>query len=401
MVRFEARYILILIVLFLNLSNVISQNTVRSARPITTAVPFLRIIPDARSSAMGDAGIGLSPDANSAFYNSAKLPFAEKKAGVSLSYSPWLRSLGVTDVYMLHLGSYYKINERQALQASMKFFSLGNIVFTDINANQIGESRPQELALDLGYSIKLSDRFGIGTNLRYIYSNLAAGQSVNGIAINAGHAVGVDIYTFYKKEKMLGKKKDIKSEITFGAGISNLGSKISYTNSAQNQDFIPANLGIGAGFNVHVNKDNKIGIFVDMNKLMAPSYPGDSSVNFRNQSSIGAAFKSFTDAPGGFKEEMQEIMWSIGTEYWFRDQFAVRGGYFHEAASKGNRRYVTAGIGVRYSVFGLDFSYLAPVSSARNPLDNTIRFTLNFNFGSKKDKGESETINQNQLFPTP
>lgn len=378
-----ARYILFLGIIIFSIPHSFSQSAVVVERPITTAVPFLRIIPDARSSAMGDAGIGLSPDANSAFYNSAKLPFSEKKAGVSLSYSPWLRSLGVTDVYMLHLGSFYKFNEQQAIQASMKFFSLGNIVFTDNAANQIGESRPQEMAIDLGYSIKLSDRFGLGANIRYIYSNLAAGQSVNGVAIKPGHAVGVDIYTFYLKEKMIGKKKDLKSEISFGAGISNLGSKISYTNSAENQDFIPANLGIGAGYAIHIDKQNKIGIYVDMNKLMAPSF--DTTGNFRNQSSISAAFKSFADAPGGFKEEMKEIMWSIGTEYWFREQFAIRGGYFHEAESKGNRKYVTAGIGVRYSVFGLDFSYLAPITSRRNPLDNTIRFTLNFNFGDKKE----------------
>lgn len=387
MISTVARFILIAGIIVSSFKNSFSQNSVRVERPITTAVPFLRIIPDARSSAMGDAGIGLSPDANSAFYNSAKIPFSDKKAALALSYSPWLRSLGVTDVYMLHLGSFYKVNDRQAIQSSLKFFSLGNIVFTDAIGNQNGESRPQELALDVGYSIKLSDNFGLAANLRYIYSNLAAGQSVNGVAINAGHAVGVDIYTFYMKEKIIGKK-NLKSEITFGAGISNLGSKISYTNSAENLDFIPANLGIGAGYAINIDKQNKIGIYVDMNKLMAPSFPNDSTVNFRAQSSIAAAFKSFADAPGGFKEEMKEIMWSIGTEYWFREQFAIRGGYFHEAATKGNRRYVTAGIGVRYSVFGLDFSYLTPVTSNRSPLDNTIRFTLNFNFG-KKEKEES------------
>ncbi len=367
-------------------------------QPITSAVPFLRITPDARSGAMGDVGIGLSPDANAVHFNSAKLPFAEKRAGVAFSYSPWLRSLGVTDVYLAHFAGYYKFNERQSIQSSLRFFSLGNIVFTDINAQEIGEDNPNELALDVGYAIKLSDHFGIGAAVRYIFSDLASGQqTVDGFAIKAGHAVGVDISTFYHKKRDIGKR-GMQGEISFGATISNLGSKISYTNSSDNEDFLPANLGLGTGFNLIIDSYSEIGFYVDVNKLLVPSFSSDSSggdpnvLDFKEKTSIAAVFSSFGDAEGGFKEELREMTLSLGAEYWYNKQFAVRLGYFMEADTKGNRKYLTAGVGVRYSVFGLDFSYLAPVSSERSPLDNTIRFTLQFNFGDKK-----KTVEENEL----
>lgn len=377
---------------------------------VSTAVPFLRITPDARSGALGDAGIGLSPDVNSQFFSAAKLPFTEQELGLSMSYSPWLRSLGISDIFLAHLAAYYKIGSLQTISMSLKYFNLGNITFTSQTGDFLREFKPREFAIDVAYARRLSDNFSIGLALRYIYSNLASGTNVDGILIKPGHAVGADLSFFYMKDMSIGKK-DLKGEITFGTTISNIGSKISYSSDAINQDFIPANLGLGTGFAIWPNELHSIGVYLDLNKLLVPSpintdkdndgtidpeydKNGNTVADYKEQSPISAMFTSFADAEGGFKEEMREFNISVGSEYWYNELFALRVGYFWEHPTKGNRKYFTAGLGVKYSVFGLDFSYLVPTSNERNPLDNTLRFTLKFDFD---DLGGREDLEKDLL----
>lgn len=351
---------------------------------VGTAVPFLRITPDARSGGMGDVGIAISPDANATYFNGSKLVFSDKKAGMSLSYTPWLRNLGITDIYLAHFSGYYKLDDLQAFSAQLKFFSLGNITFTDFLGNINGDFRPREFAFDAGYSRKLSEDFSVGTAIRYIYSNLASGQELSGgIPIKAGNAVGVDLTTTYMNDITL--KSGKKAVVSAGLAMTNIGSKISYTQDALERDYIPTNLGLGAGFRLFANEYNEIGIYADINKLMVPTpdtidNDNNGIFDYKEKSPIGGMFSSFADAPGGFKEEMREFIYSVGVEYWYDKQFGVRAGYFNENALKGNRKYFTAGVSVKYSVFGLDFSYLVPTSRQRNPLDNTFRFTLKFDF---------------------
>lgn len=355
---------------------------------VTTAVPFLRIAPDARAGGMGDVGIATSPDPNSTFHNPAKLAFIKtydtkedkeydgKTFGVSMSYTPWLRSL-VNDIYLAHLTGYYKINKMQAVAMSIRYFSLGQIQFTDAQGNNLQQFRPNEFAIDGTYSRILAKGFSTGLSLRFIYSNLASGQSVGGTSINPGIAASADIGFYYNTDI---KVKDLKSNLAVGLVFSNLGSKVSYTNSAR-KDFIPMNMGLGLAYTIDIDKHNSFTLATDINKLLVPTPdPSDSAQTWRDKSVPAAIFGSFSDAPGGAKEELKEFTIGVGAEYWYDKQFAVRVGYFHESPTKGNRNYLSAGIGLRYSVFGLDFSYLIPTSAQRNPLDNTLRFTLVFNF---------------------
>lgn len=360
---------------------------------INTAVPFLRIGPDARSGAMGDLGIGLSPDANSIYWNTAKIPFAEKDLAVSVTYTPWLKEL-VPDIYLANLSAYKKIDKFQALTVSLRYFSLGNINFTDVNGGSLGSANPHEFALNVGYARKLADHFSTGINLGYIYSNLAQGQTVNSIKIEAGKAPAADISFFYNnKAKLLGAKGDYNIGLT----ISNIGSKITYTKSADdaNKDFIPTNLGIGAGYTFHFDEYNELSLVGEINKLLVPT-PDTVDANhnkvfdYKEKSVPSGIISSFSDAPGGFNEEMQELIYSVGAEYWYKKQFAIRAGYFNENKLKGNRKYLTAGIGIKYSVFGLNFSYLIPTTIQKSPLDNTLRFSLLFEFDKAKEK-KSET----------
>lgn len=266
----------------------------------------------------------------------------------------------------------------QAIGGSLRFFSLGNITFTDINGSVIGQFRPNEFAIDGGYSRKLSDYFSAGVMLRFIYSNLATGQQVNGVDIEPGTSAAADISFFYQNDEIeIGGNDAI---LSFGANASNLGAKITYTADAANKDFIPANLGLGASLTMNLDEYNQLMVAVDVNKLMAPT-PDDSG-KFRDQSVPASIFNSFTDAP--FKEEIREIMLAGGLEYWYDQQFALRAGYFYEHGTKGGRQFVTVGLGLRYNIFGLNFSYLVPTTNQRNPLDNTLRFSLNFNFESLK-----------------
>ena len=354
---------------------------------VTTAVPFLRISPDARAGGMGDLGVATSPDANSQFYNLAKYPFATSKGSVALTYTPWLKDLGLNDVYLATLSGYYKLDETQAISGSLRYFSLGNIQFTDNFGNDLNSFRPREFAIDGGYSRKLSDNLSMGVALRYINSNLAGGQAINGVSYKAGSAVAGDVGLFYTKTP------DQSSGWNFGVALTNLGSKIGYTTDATQKDFIPANLSLGAVYNKTFQEVNKLSFGLDIHKLLVPTPPalGDSAglAKYRSTGVVESWFTSFADAPGGFKEELKEFYFSLGAEYWYNNQFAVRAGYFYEDKTKGNRQYFTLGAGIKYNIFGLNFSYLIPSGSGvnRNPLSNTLRFSLIFDLGGD-DTGE-------------
>jgi hypothetical protein len=350
---------------------------------VTTAVPFLRISPDARAGGMGDVGVATTPDANSPFWNLAKTSFARSPFSAGLTYTPWLKDLGLNDVYLLALAGYYKLDEEQALAASVRYFSLGNISFTDNNGNSWGEGRPREFSVDVGYTRKLSDRIGLGIALRYINSNLSAGAPSAGNAYKPGNAVAGDISFFYTGANEEGQGWN------FGATLTNLGSKIGYTNDATQKDYIPANLSLGAAYTKVFDENNKIQFGLDIHKLLVPTPPAftkdpaiDSAltVQYRSKSVVSSWFSSFSDAPGGFSEELKEFSFSIGAEYSYNDQFFARAGYFFEDKTKGNRKYFTVGLGLKYNVFGLNFSYLVPSGSGvtRNPLSNTLRFGLIF-----------------------
>ena len=355
---------------------------------INTAVPFLRIAPNARSGGMGDLGVAISPDANAIFWNSSKLAFMEQEMGFSLTYTPWLKQL-VNDIYLAYLSGYKKLDDNQALGVSLRYFSLGNIVFTDITGTETGQGRPNEFAIDVAYARKLSENIGAGINLRYIFSNLASGQTVNGININPGQAFAADI-NFYGQHDV--EISDLETQLAWGVNVSNIGTKISYTDNAENRDFLPTNLGTGVAWTLNVDDFNSIMIGVDINKLLVPTPdtidtdPSNGIFDYKEQGIISGMLTSFSDAPGGFSEELSELIYSFGVEYWYDQQFAVRAGYFLESATKGNRKFFTVGLGLRYNVFGLDFSYLVPTSNQRNPLDNTLRFSLSFDFNDLKGK---------------
>ena len=363
-----------------------TQAQVDPINVVTTAVPFLRISPDARAAGMGDLAIATSPDANSSFWNLAKVPYNTNKGGISLSYTPWLKDI-LNDVYLASAAGYYKFSDEQAISASLRYFSLGNIQFTDNLGNDLNTFRPREFGIDVGYSRKLSAKVGIGVGLKYIYSNLAEGPAA-GNNYKAASAVAGDLAFYYTGQN------DVGQGWAFGAVMSNLGSKISYTDNADQKDYIPANLGLGTTYTRVFNSANKLTFGVDLNKLLVPTPPADPATQdqlteYRSKSVIGSWFSSFGDAPGGFSEEVKEFQASLGAEYMYNNQFALRAGYFHEDKTKGNRRYFTMGVGIRYQSFGLDFSYLLPSGSGvdRNPLSNTLRFSLHFNLDGTATTG--------------
>ncbi|MBS1647860.1 MAG: type IX secretion system outer membrane channel protein PorV [Bacteroidetes bacterium] len=368
---------------------------------VTTAVPFLLITPDARTGGMGEAGAASTPDANSMYWNPSKFAFSDKKYGFSMSYTPWLRQL-VPDISLMSLAGYGKVGKMGAVAGSLRYFTLGTVNFTDNSGNAIGTFKPSEFAFDVGYSLKLGPRFSVGLAARYINSNLTGSMPLtNGIYTHAGRALGVDIACYYH-----GKKHDIgdkKGEFSFGVDISNIGTKIAYTDNADpsSKNFIPTQLRIGFGYKITMDEYNTITFLTDATKLMVPTPPqwaldaqgnripdGNGSYVIANgkdpyRSTISGMFGSFTDAPGGATEELQLIRVGSGMEYWYNKLLAVRMGYYYENKNQGNRQYFTVGIGVRYSVFGIDVSYLAPTTQ-RNPLQNTLRFTLLFDFDAFK-----------------
>ncbi len=358
---------------------------------ITTAVPFLMIAPDSRSGAMGDIGVSTTPDANSQFWNPAKYPFIEHDFGFSMSYSPWLRSL-VNDINLAYLSGYYKIDNKSAISASLRYFSMGEIQFTDKVGNDLGIYKPNEFSIDAAYSRLLGPNFSGAVALRYINSNLTSGQNVGGQQTEVGQSVAADVAIYWRKKM---KVNDTKMLFAVGLNVSNIGTKISYSESLE-RDFIPTNFRLGPSLTIDLDKYNKLTIAVDINKLLVPTppiYALDSNDNpiaqgdgweiekgmDPNRSVGNALFTSWYDAPGGFTEEIQEFIIGSGLEYAYDQKFFIRGGYFYENQYKGNRQYFTLGAGFKYNVFALDFSYLIPTTQ-RNPMQNTVRFTLVFNF---------------------
>jgi len=364
----------------------------RDLNTITTAVPFLLIAPDARAGAMGDAGVASTPDANSMHWNPAKYAFIDNKMGFSVSYSPWLRAL-VNDINLAYVSGYYRIDDRQVIGASLLYFSLGDITFTNVEGGRIGDYKPSEFSIDATYSRKLSEKLSGAISARYINSNLTQGQYVGGVATHPGNSIAADVAVYWQDDIVLG---NMDGKFAWGVNISNIGSKISYSDN-EIKEFIPTNLRIGPSLTLELDDYNTLSFMLDINKLLVPTppiYDIDSTTGlpvYKNGkpvilegkdpdvSVISGMIQSFYDAPGGFSEEMREFSFSLGAEYWYDKQFALRGGFFYEDKSKGNRKYFTLGAGLRYNVFGLDFAYLIPLEQ-HNPLENTLRFSLLFNF---------------------
>ena len=357
------------------------------ANAINSAVPFLRIAPDSRSGAMGDAGIAISPDAYAQIWNSSKLAFVEAPYGVSITYVPWLRQL-INDMNLAYVSGYYQIDKMQTVGGSLRYFTMGNVNFYDNNGSPMGSFSPHELAFDLSYNRKLSDNFSLGLAGRFIYSNLTGGQGgQDNEQVESGKSFAVDINGYYTDKIQFGQ---YDGNWAAGFSISNLGSKLGY--SADTKNFIPTNLGVGGATTLDLDKYNKVTGTVDFNKLLIPTPPiyevdpatGERRIVKGKSEDVGiiqGVFQSFGDAPDGFGEELKEITMSVGAEYWYANQFAARLGYFYENAKKGNRKYFTAGVGLKMKVLGLDFSYLIPAGNFSNsPLKNTWRFSLIMDF---------------------
>lgn len=368
------------------------QSTVNT---VTTAVPFLRISPDARSGAMGDVGLAITPDANAQYWNVSKIPFAEKKYAVSATYTPWLKDI-VPDIFLAYLSGYAKFGEKtpQAISFGFRYFSLGEINYTAFDASPLGTGKPNEYSFDLGYSRQLSPNLSTGLSFRYIHSAIATGlASTSGIDYKPGNAVSADLGVYYTKSKDI---DDFRStNFSFGAVLSNVGTKIAY--SSTRRDFIPINLGLGAAYTYKIDEYNKVTAALDLNKLLVPTpqdtstTPGVKKYAIPEKTVVSGMFGSFGDAPGGFSEELKEWQISAGLEYWYQNQFALRAGYFYENKDKGDRKFLTCGLGVRYNIFNLNFAYLIPSGSGvtRNPLSNTLRFSLMFEFDDLKKKEET------------
>ena len=352
---------------------------------VTTAVPFLRVSPDARVGGMGDAGIATLPDANSGFINLAKIPFAESKFQIGATYTPWLRKI-TQDVYLASLAGYYKIDDEQAINVGLRYFNLGNIQFTSAEGNPNGEGRPRELGVDFGYTRKVAERLSLGIALRYINSSLARGDvGQSGNVYKAGNSVAGDISLYHNGLNEEGQG------LTWGMAITNLGAKIGYTNNAQAKDYIPANIGIGGAYTGVIDEDSKITIAADINHLLVPAPPiisndGSDTLSqedqqklddYRNQSVFQSWFKSFGN---------NSISLSLGAEFLYNNQFSARAGYYWETKEAGNRKYWTLGVGLKYNVFGFNFSYLVPsggTGTTQNPLSNTLRFGVTFDLDNE------------------
>lgn len=370
------------------LNTVIGQSTVgtisgfdSNSRPILTAVPFLNFALDSRSTGMGDAGVATSPDANAVFWNASKLAFAQDKISASLTYNPWLRGIGVSDMFLTSLSGYYKVDDKQAVGGEIRYFNLGDIQFTDNNAAVIMNFVPREWAGSLSYARKLGKQFSMSVTGRFINSNLTGDFSNGGLEAKPGRSIAADVGFFYVIPSIKLGKKD--GNLNLGANISNIGQKMSYVNDGTT-DFLPANLRIGAALTMNLDemKKNQLTFVLDANKLLVPSPPvynaqgvivkGSST----NKPLLSGTFGSFNDAPDGFGEEMREFILNGGMEYWYNQTFAARVGYFYEDKNKGNRKFFTLGAGFRNKQFGIDVSYLIPQATRNNALDGTLRFTL-------------------------
>ena len=352
---------------------------------VVSAVPFLRINPDARGGAMGDAGVALSPDANSMHYNASRLAFSEEDLALGATYTPWLQALGLNDVYLAYVAG-FKTFDNQAVGLSLRYFSLGDIQYTDENNTSLGTGKPNEFEISAAYARRLTENFGLSITAKYINSNLASGQQVQGQVLEAGQAFAADIGATFRSDP-IGPRGNI---LAIGGAITNVGNKIAYTLDTI-RDFLPANLAVGAAYTMNLDQYNQITVTGEFGKLLVPTPCDGTDKCKRTQneiddlSPITGVLTSFSDAPDGFNEELREFTWSVGAEYWYAQQFAVRAGYFHEDGTKGGRRYLTAGLGLKYNIFGINLSYLVPTGNQRNPLDNTLRFSLLFDFGNPDD----------------
>ena len=357
--------------------------------PVNTSVTSQTIAPDARAAGLGDAGAATDPDVVSQYWNPAKYPFTISRAGVALNYTPWLRQL-VSDMDLAYLAGYYRIGDYSAVSASLRYFSLGEVF---LNTSESGGDNmtisPYEMSMDVAYSLMLSEKFSIAAAVRWIYSDLTYDYTQD---TSPGSAFAVDLAAYYQNYLNIGSRE---CQLGLGLNISNIGSKISFGGD-NNSEFIPTNLRLGASLMVPIDEYNRFTITADASKLLVPTYPkqneGESTEDYQQRvqkdyydvSSISGIFKSFGDAPGGFKEELQEIQWSVGAEYIYHDQFAVRAGYHNESENKGNRKYFTVGAGFKMSVFSLDAAYVIATAKS-NPLDQTLRFTLSFDMDGIKD----------------
>lgn len=364
----------------------IAQNETQT---ITTAVPFLTITPDSRAGAMGEAGSAISPDANAIFWNPAKLAFNTQDFGASVSYTPWLKGLGLNDVFLSYLSGYKKLRKEDAIGISMTYFSLGSLQLADDAGASLGDVNSNEYAISATYSRQLSKKFGVGIAPKFLHSSLAGNVNSGGLTqLRPANSVAIDLSAFHTGEINLAGSPAV---LSFAGTIANFGPKVSYSNNNR-RDFIPTTLRLGSALTTQLDGFNTVTFSADLSKLMVPSPVTDSMGNTitNDKSFISGAFSSFTDAEGGMKEELQEVMVGLGAEYWYDKLFALRAGYFHEAKNKGNRQYFTAGLGLRYQKFGVDFAYLVPVSQ-NNPLAETLRFSLLFDFEKAQKVTESVT----------
>lgn len=388
-------YRLFLPLLLLSLSlSALAQDKQNMFNPVNTSVTSQTIAPDARAAGMGDVGVATDPDVNSQYWNPAKYPFTISRAGVALNYTPWLRQL-VNDMDLAYLSGYYRIGEHSAVSGSLRYFSMGEVFLFDQidNAGQVAGNamtiNPYEMSLDVAYSLMLSEKFSIAAGVRWIYSDLTFDFTDD---TSPGSAFAADLACYYQDYVVLGERE---CQLGLGLNISNIGSKISFGGDNHSY-FIPTNMRLGASLMIPVDEYNRFTIAADANKLLVPTYPkqeeGESTEAYQqrmedeywNVSSISGIFKSFGDAPNGFKEELEEINWSIGAEYTYHDKFSLRAGYHHESENKGNRKYFTAGAGFRMNVFSLDAGYVIATAKS-NPLDQTLRFTLTFDMDGIKD----------------
>jgi len=372
------------------LAQSLAADTIR--RIPSSPLAFLTFAPDARSAGMGEAGVALSPDANSTYWNAAKLPYNQKDFGVSASYTPWLRNL-VDDMWLGYLTAYKKIGKGQAVAASVNFFNNGELDLRDAVGTHTGFFNSRELAISGTYSQQLGKNFSMGLTLKYISSNLAGNAVVNNVSLKPARTVAGDISAFYRKQI---KNEDTRSELTWslGAVLSNLGGKINYGSNTDTESFIPTNLKLGGGLSFTADGRNRFNFIVDASKLMVPT-PGATAaqnVQINGYGSLKGAFGSFSDAPDGFKEEVQEIAVAVGAEYWYNDIFALRAGYFGENKNKGDRRFFTAGVGAKFlDRYNVDFAYMFPTTQG-SPLAQTLRITLglSLNKSEKLDVGDTE-----------
>ena len=375
--------------LLLSAVNVSAQDKQNMFNPVNASVTSQTIAPDARAAGMGDVGVATDPDVVSQYWNPAKYPFTISRAGVALNYTPWLRQL-VNDMDLAYLAGYYRIGDYSAISGSLRYFSLGEVpTSSDLSSSNDMTINPYEMSLDVAYSLMLSEKFSIAAGVRWIYSDLTYDYTED---TSPGSAFAADLSAYYQDYIMLG---DRECQLGLGLNISNIGSKITFGGD-DNSEFIPTNMRLGASLMVPVDEYNRFTIAADANKLLVPTYPkqndGESTEDYQqrvqkdyyDESSISGIFKSFGDAPNGFKEELQEIQWSLGAEYVYHDQFSIRAGYHHESENKGNRKYFTVGAGFKMSVFSLDAGYVIATAKS-NPLDQTLRFTLSFDMDGLKD----------------